>query len=87
MIDVEKIKGSGFTIITQDISPMTSLPEQSQSDINEMLWCIDDILRKHNFQIELILENEEAARLQARMMFNEFYKQADATYCERAGLI
>jgi hypothetical protein len=82
MISAEKIQGSGFTIIVSDVGPLYDQPSQDQKKIDNMFNEIYEILKRHNFQIEMVGENEEMMRLQGRLLFNEFYKILDSSFVQ-----
>lgn len=73
-LDVNKIRGSGFTIIVQDDNPMS---ERSQADVDELMDELERLSSEKGFSIAMIGENEEMMRLQGKLLFNEFWKVLD----------
>jgi hypothetical protein len=77
MLDASHISGCGFTIICSDNSLLYEAEPQSQENINAMFEKIHEVLKEYNFDIAIVAQNEDAMRLQARLMFNEMYRQLD----------
>jgi hypothetical protein len=83
VISIDEVFGSGITFITSDISALYDQPEMTQESLNEMCDQLIEILEKHNYRLELVLENETAMRVQGRVMLNEYFKMLDQSYIEK----
>ena len=76
ILNVNDISNSGITFITSD---MNAFYDQSltQEKLDEMCDQLQTIFEKYNFKIEMAIENEQALRLQGRIMFKKLYESLD----------
>jgi len=71
MLNVEEMIGSGCTIIIDDLSG----EERPQESINVMFQEIRDILNKNGFDIAIVASQEDAMRLQGRLLFKPLFEK------------
>ncbi len=74
MLNVSDIVGSGFTIITSD---MTFDETRDQASINKMFEEIRTVLNNYGFDISIVADQESAMRFQGRLLFNEMFRKLD----------
>ena len=85
MISINKVSGSGITIILQDDAPLNGIDPLTQDQLDEMFNEIIPIFSKYNFSLATTGENEEMMRLQGRLMFKELYNMIDTMYATKGG--
>jgi len=74
MLNVSDIVGSGFTIITSD---MTFDDTRDQASINKMFEEIRIVLNNYGFDISIAADQESAMRFQGRLLFDEMFRKLD----------
>ena len=74
MLNVSDIVGSGFTIITSD---MTFDETRDQASIDQMFKEIQIVLNNYGFDISIVADQESAMRFQGRLLFNEMFRKLD----------
>jgi len=74
MLNVSDIVGSGFTIITSD---MTFDETRDQASINKMFEEIRIVLNNYGFDISIVADQESAMRFQGKLLFNEMFRKLD----------
>jgi len=75
LLNVDEIKGSGFTLIASDQQPFS---EKNQEQIDAMCDELSNVLEKYGFALEMVLENETAAKLQSRVMFKRYMEYLES---------
>ena len=85
MISINKVSGSGITIILQDDAPLNGIDPLTQDQLDSMFDELIPIFSKYNFSIAMTGENEEMMRLQGHLMFKELYKMIDTMYAAKGG--
>ena len=85
MLNTDRIKGSGFTMIVQDDSMLYDQPQQTQKSIDEMFVQIISVLKDHNFSISIVAENTDAMRLQGKLYIADLMKILDKMYVNNLG--
>jgi len=85
MISINKVSGSGITIILQDDAPLNGIDPLTQDQLDELFNELIPIFSKYNFSIAMTGENEEMMRLQGRLMFKELYNMIDVMYAAKSG--
>lgn len=83
MININKVSGSGITIILQDDAPLNGIDPLTQEQLNGMFVELQDVFSRYNFSIAMTGENEEMMRLQGRLMFKELYNMIDTMYAAK----
>jgi hypothetical protein len=73
MLNVEEMIGSGCTIIIDDLSG----DDRQQESINVMFQEIQTILNKYGFDIAIVANQEDAMRLQGRLLFKTMFDKLD----------
>ena len=77
LLNADDMTVSGFTLITSEGNPIT------QENLDKMCDELTDLLGKYGFDIAIVCENEEAARIQAKIMIDRYWKTLDRVYQER----
>lgn len=73
MLSTNEIVGSGFTLISDDLTA----EERSQESINSMFQEIRDVLNKYGFDISIVANQEDIMRLQGRLLFKKMFDKLD----------
>lgn len=73
MLDTEEIRGSGFTIIIDDLTD----ENRDQESINTLFEEIRKILNAQNFDLAIVASNEDAMHLQGKLLFTKMFEKLD----------
>lgn len=74
MININEIIGAGFTIITDDLTT----EKRNQEAINAMFMELQEVLNRNGFDIAIVASQEDAMRLQGKLLFDRMFKKLDA---------
>lgn len=78
LLNIDEVSGSGFTIITVESDPLNR--KITQESLNELTDKLEALLIEYGFEISLACENEDAARVQAKVMIDRYWKKLDNIY-------
>lgn len=78
MLQADEIYGAGFTLVVEDLAAMHDIPQQNQEQINTMFQELQDVLNKYNLDISIVLTQDDAVRLQGRILFDKMFKKLDS---------
>ena len=84
MLLASEVSGQGFTLIVGDRAPLLNAVPQDQEAINQLFDDIQKLLAKYNFEISIACTNEEAMKLQSRLMFSKMFGKLEALCQEEA---
>lgn len=73
MLDTEEIRGSGFTIIVDDLTA----EHRDQESINKLFEEIRKVLNAQNFDLAIVASNEDAMHLQGKLLFTKMLEKLD----------
>ena len=76
-MQADEVYGAGFTLIVEDLAAINDLEPQNQGQINEMFQELQEVLNKYNLDISIVLTQDDAVRLQGRVLFNTMFKKLD----------
>jgi hypothetical protein len=84
LLNVDDIQGSGITIITNDNRALYDRSDLTQEDLDAMCDELIAVFSKYSFTVDMVLENEVAARMMGKIMFNKMFGLLDQLYIERS---